>query len=276
MFVPLRVSTKSIGFLYELVGNLGDVSIDKENSDVYDRLLRSCTKADGTIDGTNLQQQVFPFDKTNYDVFISHSHADEEFALYLYAWLKKSGLNCFIDEVLWYSADELLKKIDLDYCKASTPGLIDYDKSLRSSGHVHTMLGMSMFEAINRSECCLFIESSNSLTLKDGIDNNTLSPWIYQEVQYANHMKPQLPPRLQQSSLRMFSEGGNILCESREFSRVEDSLKIEYKVDFSNFQEINHGDLYCMNGSGTKGLDMIYKKYLLKKPAVPNFRKKFL
>lgn len=275
MFAPLSISIDSIRKLYQLVGDLRGADINIEKEGFYQRLLDKCTNTEGTIDGSNLQSLVFPFDKTNYDVFISHSHADQDFAMYLYTWLRSCGLNCFIDEVLWYSADELLKKIDHEYCKSETPGLINYNKSLLSSGHVHTMLGMAMLEAINRSECCLFVKSDNSLTLKKGIEEKTLSPWIYQEVQYANHLRPILPPRLQKSTLRLFSEGGSIICESQDFERAQNSLKIEYKVDFTNFKEINHADLFSLRGKGAAGLDIIYKKYFAK--SVPlGYTRKYL
>ncbi len=269
MFVPLKISVAEVDKLKARVGALESPDIVKESGDFYDALLQRCTRADGTIDGSNLQQLTFPFDKPNYDVFISHSHldSDREKALYLYAWFKRCGLTCFIDEVLWKSSDKLLRKIDKEYCPSTTPGMIDYEKSLYSSGHVHTMLSMSMLEAINRSECCLFLESSSSLSLRNGIENKTLSPWIYQEIQFANHLLPIIPPRLKTASLRMFSVTDSILCENKR----EGQLQIEYKVDFKKFTSIVSADLEGLRGKGACGLNDIYRKYLLKKRLLRRF-----
>jgi hypothetical protein len=262
MFVPLKIAAAEVDRLKARIGDLDIPNIARESDDFYDALLKRCTKEDGTLDGSNLQQLTFPFDKPNYDVFISHSHndGDSDKALYLYAWFKRCGLTCFIDEVLWRSSDELLRKIDKEYCPSTTPGMIDYEKSLYSSGHVHTMLSMSILEAINRSECCLFLESSSSLSLRNGIENKTLSPWIYQEIQFANYLPPIIPPRLKTASLRMFSDTDSILCENKR----EGQLQIEYKVDFKKFTPIVYSDLEALWGKGVSGLNDIYRKYFLK------------
>src|SRR5256885_1298762 len=63
------------------------------------------------VDGTKLTDHWFP--TVNADVFISHSHKDEEQAVKCAGWLKsKLGLNPFIDSCVWGYADNLLKQID--------------------------------------------------------------------------------------------------------------------------------------------------------------------
>jgi hypothetical protein len=275
MFVPFKISKDEIGQLRKVYSTLPLPDIKAMGKDFYDGILKECRRDDGTIDGSNLQALNFPFDKKNYDVFISHSHDDEDEALFLYTWFtEKCGLTCFIDEVLWNSSDSLLRQIDKDYCKSATPNMIDYEKSLYSSSHVHTMLGMSMLEAINRSECCLFVSSDNSVTLKDGIDSGTLSPWIYQEVQFINHIMPAIPPRLMKRTVRLFSARvrDSVLCESAG----DEPLKVDYSVDFSAFTEITRQDISDMRGKGETGLDDLYKKYLLKKDPKVSFRRKML
>lgn len=79
--------------------------------------------SDGIIKGDTLKDTYFPsglFDGSNYDVFISHSHNNEEEAHLLAAWLKKyKKLSCFVDSFAWGSADQLLKEIDDKYCYRS-------------------------------------------------------------------------------------------------------------------------------------------------------------
>ena len=71
--------------------------------------------SEGIIDGTELSKTWFKCIKT--DVFLSHSHNDAKLALLLAGRLEKNmGINVFLDEVIWGSADKLLKAIDDEYC----------------------------------------------------------------------------------------------------------------------------------------------------------------
>ena len=228
----------------------------------YKGILARVTDAKGVIDGSNLQLLNFPFTRRYYDVFISYSHNDENAALYLATFLRKKGLSVFMDSTVWYSADDLLDAIDRKYSWADDNEHFDYTKRNFSTAHVHAMLSMAMLEAIKRSECCLFVESPHSLTLESGIENHTLSPWIYEEATFINNIQPSLPPRLVSPELRMFCEGGNI--------RIEDStnneLMAKYAIDLKNFKQIKSEDLEVADG--TDILDDIYRKYQIKKPRI--------
>lgn len=261
MFVPLRITKTEIVRLKAKKGSLFLPKPKAASETFYKSILESVTGEDGTIDGSNLQRMIFPFDCNNYDVFISYSHNDEEEALYLATYLRKKGLSVFIDSTIWYSADSLLDAIDSKYSWANDH--IHYDTLKRnfSTSHVHAMLSMAMLEAIRRSECCMFVESPHSLTLKSGIETQTLSPWIYEEATFINNIQPKLPPRLVKPELRVFCEGGNL--------RVSDSqnqLKSQYKIDLTNFKHIKADDLEV--GFGTTILDLIYRQYQIKRPQV--------
>lgn len=258
MFVPLQISISEIGELrlnnpYRRSMSLYPAITDLSN-DFYNRILSEVTE-NGIIDGSNLSKLVFPFDREQYDVFISYSHNDEDDAEYLYHYLQSQGLNCFLDSTIWHSADNLLRKIDNKYCLNKDGKHYDYRKRNFSTSHVHAMLSMAMLEAINRSECCIFLKSNNSVTLEDGIENQTLSPWIYEEITYAKMCKITLPERFRLRKIKMFSDGGPVgLLES-----VSDNLRIAYNIDLKDFQEITHKDLFY--GSHTKILDSIYRRY---------------
>ena len=199
--------------------------------------------------------------RSNYDVFISYSHNDEAEALYLATYLRNKGLSVFIDSTIWYSADSLLDAIDSKYSWADDQIHYDTVKRNFSTSHVHAMLSMAMLEAIRRSECCLFVESPHSLTLKSGIETHTLSPWIYEEATFINNIQLSIPPRMVKPELRIFCEGGKL--------RVRDSqnhLKAQYVIDLTNFTHIKSDDLEV--GVGTNILDTIYTKYKIKKPQV--------
>ena len=258
MFVPLRINKTEIASLKRKKGFLLLPKPKAASEAFYKRVLNSVTGKDGTIDGSNLQGMIFPFDRRNYDVFISYSHNDEDEALYLATFLRNKGLNVFLDSTIWYSADSLLDAIDSKYSWADDHIHYDTIKRNFSTSHVHAMLSMAMLEAIRRSECCLFVESPHSLTLKTGIETHTLSPWIYEEATFINNIQPSLPPRLDKPELRVFCEGGNI--------RLRDSqnqFKAQYTIDLTNFKHIKSEDLEV--GVGTAMLDAIYNKYKIKK-----------
>lgn len=260
MFVPLRITKTEILQLKARNGALLLPSQHTVTKNFYEAILKSVTGKDGLIDGSNLQSLNFPFASSHYDVFISYSHNDEKEALYLTAFLRKKGLNVFLDSTIWNSADGLLEEIDQQYSWAKDGKHYDYVKRNFTTSHVHAMLSMAMLEAIRRAECCLFIESPHSLTLKSGVETKTLSPWIYEEATYINTIQPSLPPRMVKPQLRLFCEGGNI--------RIQDSmsrqLKAQYRIDLTNFQHIKSTDLEV--GIGTGILDAIYKKYKILKP----------
>ena len=44
------------------------------------------------------------------------------------------------------------------------------------------MLSNSLNKMIDKSECIIFLESENSLDVKEIIKNGTSSPWIYSEL----------------------------------------------------------------------------------------------
>ena len=260
MFVPLRIQKTQIGALLRRHGQLA-LPVPRAASDAfYQSILRNVTDRNGVIDGSDLQGMNFPFDRANYDVFISYSHDDETAALYLATYLRRLGLSVFIDSTVWYSADGLLNAIDRKYSWAADHVHFDYNKRNFSTSHVHAMLSMAMLEAIRRSECCLFVESPHSLTLESGIENCTLSPWIYEEATFINNIQPTLPQRLIEPTIRIFCEGGNL--------RIQDSannqLKAQYNIDLTNFQQITFQDLE--GHTGTNILDSIYLKYRIKMP----------
>ena len=234
------------------------------SQDFYEKILEVCTH-DGVIDGADLSTLNFPFDTNSntpahYDVFISYSHLDEEKAQYLYWFLTvQCNLHVFFDSTIWHSADLLLKAIDDKYCKNTTNNNYNYNKRNFSTSHVHTLLSMAMLNAIKRSECFLFIESNNSLTLKDGIKDLSLSPWIYQETEFANSLPKILPNRLRTESIeRTFA-----LTESLAAGGI---LKMQHALKTGAFHLLDVNDLKMMQGrKGTNGLDSLYhQKGILK------------
>ena len=136
------------------------------------------------VDGSALSDEWFKIIKN--DIFVSHSHKDQELALVLSGWLKeKFDVKVFVDEVIWGSADGLLKAIDNQFCKKGD-GTYDYNKRNLTTSHVHAMLTTAILNSIDKSETVIFMNTDNSVPkVASVIQENgqyTLSPWIYEEL----------------------------------------------------------------------------------------------
>lgn len=255
MFTKFKISKTSINNLKGEIGKITLLNQATTESNFYNDILNYATGNNGVIDGTRLQNLNLPSVLSAYDVFISYSHNDEAEALYLASWLNNyCGLSCFLDSTVWHSADALLKVIDDKYCYQEESKTYNYNKRNFSTSHIHAMLTMAMHGVIQKSECCIAIDSDQSYPIRDGIDTCTLSPWIYEEVAFITHMRPTLPLRYKNSTLRLFSQGGHI-CEARE----QQELKVKYHVNLEAFPSITSRDLLAMRGQGQEGLDQLYK-----------------
>lgn len=180
------------------------------------------------LDGEKLSKSWF---KTiNSDIFISHSHNDVELAYALAGWLKKEfDLDVFLDEVVWGSADELLKKLDDKYCYQSGTKTYNYTKRNFTTSHVHAMLSTAIQSVMDNSEAIFFLNTDESFpAISDVLKENseyTLSPWIYQEVINAKLLRS-----IDWSVYRWKRTLRHSLCESSS-----NSLNIAYKTPINDF-----------------------------------------
>ena len=257
MFVPFRTTRTVIRKLHAQDTTVTPIDVERRTSDVYVWLDKIINGQNGVVDGTTLQNFWFPTQAAEYDVFISHSHNDLDDAVNLATWLeKRCGLRCFLDHFVWNSADDLLKRIDKVYTWEPDRNVYDYDKRNFSTSHVHAMLSMAILDIIDRSECCIFIESDESISL-EGIKTKTLSPWIYEELTYMKKGRITIPERYQhlRSQVRLYSEGARMemLNESRE-------LEVSYDVNLKDFTGIDVDDFQSLQGQGHHGLDRLYRR----------------
>lgn len=163
---------------YHEVGK--EIYNNKKNEVIKD--LDSYLGPDGSLDCSALQKDWFP--TINSNIFISHSHDDQDLAVSLAGWLyKKFKLTSFIDSYVWGYCNDLLKNIDEEYCKHSNGHSYDYDKRNYSTSHVHMMLSTALNKMIDKTECIIFLNTDKStLKAKDIISTQTRSPWIYSEI----------------------------------------------------------------------------------------------
>lgn len=201
-------------------------------------ILRGALK-NGTIDGTALSEKYFPTLKR--DVFLSYSHNDKELAYMVSGILNVCfSLNTFIDAYFWGSADKLLKEIDDKYCRQEKNDTYSYRKRNFSTSHVHSMLTTSIIKAMDSAEIIIFLNSPKSVPdlevtiKKDGYDEYTLSPWIYEELL--------LTTMLKETNWEVYRRDWR-LDEEGVLEHFEKSLRIKYKLPKDNLIPLTLNDI---------------------------------
>lgn len=137
------------------------------------------------INGDKIVEKNFP-NKENYEVFISHSHNDKEYAQKLSNFLRKRNCKVFLDSEVWGSADEILKEVDNEYSVSdSDKNLYDYTKRNFSTTHVHLLLTSALAEIISKTPRFIFVESDSTISFsmeESKKKTYTNSPWVYTEL----------------------------------------------------------------------------------------------
>jgi hypothetical protein len=157
-------------------------SIYKENYRYIKAQLEQYAFSNGTLNGTAIEANWFPH--IDADIFLSHSHTDEKKAIIFAGYMKKYlNLQTFIDSCIWGYVNDLLKKIDDEFCtiEPGVPGHYYYESRNYSTSHVHMMLTTALMKMINSTECIIFMDTPNSINTKTVVET-TNSPWIYAEM----------------------------------------------------------------------------------------------
>jgi hypothetical protein len=215
--------------------------IARQNKDHIESKLSSFIDEAGDIQAEMVIAEWFP--QSAFDVFISHSHKDENLALSLAGYLKeKFGLSSFIDHQAWHHCDALLKEIDNKYCYQPKAETYSYSKRNSTTAHVHNMLCIALTEVMDKSECLFFINTDNSTTKKNHIsasyskDSSTYSPWLYYEMSMLNLIKIKAPWR-KRVVAKAFTRNDSIATEAF------DSAPIRYRINVDDLPQLNNASI---------------------------------
>ena len=128
MFLPYKISDKTVDILTSY-------SYEEEYKKISEAVLKQLSKEElrkVLIDGSKLQEDWFPTKNLHFDVFLSHSHGDEDKAKKLAAYLKHCyGLTTFIDSCYWNYCDDLLEQLDKQL-SFTQPAIKKKDNELRT------------------------------------------------------------------------------------------------------------------------------------------------
>ena len=230
-------------------------SLFKEQKSTVRSQLSSYVLDEGILDASRIEEEWFP--SIDADIFISHSHNDQDLAIGLAGWLYEIfGISSFIDSCVWGYADNLIKIIDERYCvnertQDGSSDTFDYNKRNQSTAHVHMILNAALHKMIDKTECLLFLNTPNSLLIDNVITGSaTASPWIYSELTFSR-----LCRKKKLSAYRQLLSHDSI----HEYAQ----LNVKYDVCLSHLVELNGSDLlkiwmYSKQKKPLEALDDLY------------------
>lgn len=206
-----------------------------------DETLLQYLLGDGTLKGDVIQDKWFPVVKGQFDVFISHSHKEEDLALAyaLSGWLyEKFNLKCFLDEYVWSSADGLIKKLD-DLCRRPGGKGYNYRDRNMTTSQVHAMLTAAIMQEIDDCDALFFLNTPNTVDVVTETQEYTLSPWIFLEIGFSKLVKKEWKNEKRKEIIN-----GTIACEAAtRHIKNEAVVQMRMKLDTSHLCVLNGVDL---------------------------------
>lgn len=255
MFIPFRIQKSEI---YKLKCPVPLImkKHEKQKSIYLEQLKTKLLSKDGILDGDALKQGILPVNGY-FHVFISYSHKDESEAKRLANYLESYGVKCFLDSYYWGSADDLLKEIDIIWGQNEQKTAYSYQKRNYTTSLVHALLSMSIMQAIDHCDIGIFIESENSLKLNlSDITDFTLSPWIYEELNYMVSIQKRLPHWLNRRETKMFA------CESGTLVESQAPVEMKFTIPSDKLTQLFAGDILYTQGKGDEWMrNFYYEKF---------------
>lgn len=191
-----------------------------------------------SLNGDEIQKHLFPNEEV--DVFLSHSHGDEDEVITLAILLERKGLKVFVDSCVWANAFDLLKVIDGKYCRNNDDSAYDYDKRNYSTSHVYMMLNTALHKMIDKCELFLFLGTPNSVSVNDGIKNkeSLKSPWIFSELAFIQHVRRKSAFKLE--SITESLEQRQIIMDAQLEVHYE-KPKLDFKINSRKLADFLRG-----------------------------------
>lgn len=234
-------------------------SIEKDLEDNFKERIEDFVGYNDIINGNEVIKEWFPVIES--DVFLSHSHIDKEKALYLAGYLKNNfGLKTFIDSSVWGYSDVLLKLLDDKFCLNENNNTYSYISRNYSTSHVHLMLKSALDKMIDKCEAIFFLNTPNSVSIDNSVEQKTKSPWIFSEIATTQIIRKNTPKRLKKET-RLFSTESKLEMNENTKNR----LQVEYELELNHLTRLDLYDLKLWKNefkySYKNALDVLYSKH---------------
>ena len=245
---------------FDYYKKIGINQINQYKAECDDILTKFIIEKD-ILDGSSLQQNWFPEIKA--DIFLSHSHIDEDLALALSGWLYDNfKISSFIDSVVWGYADDLRETLNTKYSdkRVSKDGgyLYSHTSCNRVSQHIDMMLNIALHRMIDSTEAIFLLNTPNAIAkFESDPDSRTYSPWLYSEIVCTEIIRKKLLSEYRPTTVLEHSQMSE--------DRVQNSLNIAYKVDTKHLITINkhHLQKWLEEAKPMFPLDTLYQQHNL-------------
>lgn len=208
----------------------------KEFKDITDSII-SDNGNQTVLDALKIMREHFTQNK--FDIFLSHAHKDEKYALKIAHYFEKKGKKVFIDSLYWDYIDDLLKKLDDKFCYMKNTETYNYHKRNKTTSLIHSILGTSLTMMIEKCDLFIFLESDNLIdkSINNILDfdniSATTSSWVYFELMTASLLYKIITNV--SKSFRNANEDFHILFEYddlvRNFKRIKAQEEIEKEIN---------------------------------------------
>lgn len=220
------------------------------NDNKYQEMIRyflNNYKEDERISADKIIQECF--NQQNYDVFISYSSKDKDYASCLKYFIgNELKLKCFLDYDVWGNAYEIMNTIDDEFNRINCfQDRYEYEGVRQSSINVSMMLTEALTHMLEICPVVIFISSENSISNINGrtdkldINDKTYSPWLYHEISMVNMMN-----RIQ-SGKRPFTKEASAIFEfsldTSWFETIDDKRLLGWKKIRELYPNINILDI---------------------------------
>ena len=179
MFADVCVNNFSKN-LIEGVSSYEVEAYKRKNQDIFVNLEEYLLDEENIFSADKIIEKLFP--QVDVDIFLSHSHSDQDEVIKLAVKLEELGLKVFVDSCYWGYVLDLQKKIDSKYSRKK--GDLNYEKVLRTSASINMILSSALHRMIDQTEAFIFINTPHSINIEDGLGANptTSSAWIFSEL----------------------------------------------------------------------------------------------
>lgn len=218
--------------------NSKDYLIYKEETDAIKNKIKSILditdKHDGSqeikIKHVDIIKDWFP--ESNCHIFMSHSHKDRDLAIKIANYLYRNyRIKTFIDSDYWQYVDEAIKEINFKYSRLPKPNNkhLKYESCLKVGTNFYLTLSNALMDEIDKSDCCLFLNTNNSIVSTRNDEEVTYSPWIYTELNVIDKIREKAHKDI--SLLDPMEVAGlEWLTESKVATEAH-TVNVEYLVD---------------------------------------------
>ena len=240
----------SRGEFYNKIMTLGN-NVKEEQYKNFEEILHKINLPDpqsgDILDMSELEDKWFPCPNNNPRVFISHSHLNEEYVLFIAGFLKSSSIECFVDSWCWGYMDKLQFALDKKYCKL-TEFTFSYEKVMFTTSLVKSLLISALSKVMDKAECAIFLKTKESTLSIDGYGPGTGSPWLYIENMTLGLLRPKIPHYLKEK-MEIITYHSKRVGDSIS----EDSKIITYFPLVNTFPEIGKNSIiYLSYGNDPK------------------------